>query len=118
MPSLLPAPLAGKIAPTRAGEPDSRTMSRSIGTLLLVGCSCVLLWLALPHPDDVREWPILLLVLAGTALGATLLSGRADGLPTWAFELISAVGILMISVGVASSGGAGSGFGYLYLWVT
>jgi diguanylate cyclase (GGDEF)-like protein/PAS domain S-box-containing protein len=118
MQTLLPAAMAGKIAPATAGEPDGRTMARSLGALLVAASTCLLLWLALPHPEEAREGSMVALVLAGWAVGGVLLSGVGDRVPTWGFELVTALGIAMISVGVAFAGATGAGLGFLYLWLT
>jgi diguanylate cyclase (GGDEF)-like protein/PAS domain S-box-containing protein len=107
--------LSGGPGPTTILEPDGRTTARAMGALLALGGVSVLLWLALPHPEDAREWPILAITLGAFLLAGVLLSGVADRVaPHW-FVGIAALAVVAISAGVYF--GAGGGFGFLYLWV-
>src|SRR5262245_16548024 len=111
MHSLLP----GGPGPTTTLEPNGRTTARAMGALLALGAISVLLWLALPHPEGAREWPILGITLGAFVLAGVLLSGLADRLaPGW-FVAIAGLAVVAISAGVYF--GAGGGFGFLYLWV-
>jgi diguanylate cyclase (GGDEF)-like protein/PAS domain S-box-containing protein len=117
MQSMLPAGLATQPVPTTALEPDSRTMARALGALLALGGVSVLLWLALPHPPQAHEGPILGLALGSFALAGALLAGAGDRLPAWAFVALAGLATVAISVAVYFGGTPDGGLPFFYLWV-
>jgi diguanylate cyclase (GGDEF)-like protein/PAS domain S-box-containing protein len=87
-----------------------------MGVLLALGAMNALLWLALPHPEETREWPILGITLVSFVVAGVLLSGAADRLsPSW-FVAIAALATIAVSFGVYYSAPSG-GFAFLYLWI-
>jgi diguanylate cyclase (GGDEF)-like protein/PAS domain S-box-containing protein len=117
MQSMLPAGLVTQSVPTTALEPDSRTMARAMGALLALGGVSLLLWLALPHPPQAHEWPILGLALGDFVLAGALLAGAGDRLAPWAFVGLAGLTTVAISVGVYYGGIPGGGLPFFYLWV-
>src|SRR5215207_1869195 len=115
MHSLLPGGLGSRPGPT-ALEPDRRMTARAMGALLALGGISVLLWLALPHPEAAREWPILGITLAAFVAAGALMAGAGDRLTSRGFVAIAAITTVAVSFGVYYSAPAG-GFAFLYLWI-
>src|SRR3954447_9535917 len=93
------------LRPPRPNEPveftpAGRTMARALGWILLCGPSLALVWLLLPPGRDAADTGMLAIVFVGWALGALLLSGRADDRSPRFFEGMLSVATLQISLAV------------------
>src|SRR5215216_4043875 len=97
--------------------PAGRTMARALGWILLCGPSLALVWLVLPPGRDASEAGMLAIVFAGWALGALLVSGRADDRSPRFFEAVLSATTLLISLAVFFSRSPASGLCFLYVWV-
>jgi diguanylate cyclase (GGDEF)-like protein/PAS domain S-box-containing protein len=90
-------------------------MARAGASLYAAGASLGLLWLALPHPSSGDD-RALILVFAGTFVGAGLLWFRGDRWPLWSFDFVTAAGTVLITAAVQFSGRSATPFVLFYLW--
>jgi two-component system, cell cycle sensor histidine kinase and response regulator CckA len=112
---------AGRL-PWRAGPvygdvQDKRAAMARVSALLYAsGASLGLLSLALPGDPGRNSVAILTTALAAYAITAVPLIG-SDRLPLWAFQLLTAVGTGLISIGLVFGGQNAHVYGLLYFWV-
>ena len=97
---------------------DGRLIARTLGWLFLAGPGIGLLTLFLPEQRFAHR-PVFVAVCAtALAIGAVLLSGRADRWPAWGYQVLGYITTVMVSLGVYFVGAPSSGFHFFYLWAT
>ena len=92
-----------------------RARARAIGWLIAAGAAMVLVWVALPHPEQARDGFLVLLVVATWIVAAVLLAGRLDRAPRVAMAGVIAVAALLISGALLAIGDPASGFALFYV---
>jgi diguanylate cyclase (GGDEF)-like protein/PAS domain S-box-containing protein len=90
-------------------------MARSGASLYAAGASLGLLWLALPHPSSGDD-RMLIIVLALAYLGAGVLWFRGDRWRLAAFDVVTALGTVLITCSIHFSGRSATPFVLFYLW--
>ena len=90
-------------------------MARVGAYLYAAGATLALLWLALPHPALSDDLP-LVATLAAAYAGASFLWYAGHRLRPGGFELVVAVGTVLISAAIHFSGRTGTPFVLFYLW--
>ena len=92
-----------------------RAMARAIGALIAGGAAVVLLWLALPHDEDVNEAPVVGCVVATWALAAVLLGGWFDRASREALLGVEGLAAVLISGTLLALDDPTSGFALFYV---
>src|SRR5918992_2815270 len=92
-----------------------RARARAIGWLIAGGAAMVLVWVALPHPDETSEGWVVALVVATWVLAALLLAGRLDRAPRRVTATVIALAALLISATLLAIGDPASGFALFYV---
>jgi PAS domain S-box-containing protein len=95
---------------------DPLLMSRALGLAFILGPTLALVWLLLPHGQDVNEPALLAVILAGYTVAGILLSSVGRRLPDWSFDLAVAASTLLITGAVLAAGSAGLELTFFYLW--
>jgi diguanylate cyclase (GGDEF)-like protein len=114
------SPASTSRRPRRAGwgtaaYATSSVMARAAAALYGAGASLALVWLALPHPSSADE-ELLLATLSTAYVGAAVLWHWGARLPVAGFEIVVAVGTVLITAAVHFGGGEGTPFVLYYLW--
>jgi diguanylate cyclase (GGDEF)-like protein len=110
-------PELGNLAGTRESTDERRVMARSLAYLWLAGATMVALTVALPHDPGASEAG--LLAVAATAYVAAGVMAGVRGLPAWAFELIQALGGVLVGCALVSSGSsATSSYALFMFWIS
>src|SRR5215210_3785792 len=92
-----------------------RARARAIGWLIAGGAAMVLIWVALPHPDEAHDGPVIALVVATWVLAVALLTGRFDRASHTAMGAVMAAAALLISGTLLAIGDPASGFALFYV---
>src|SRR4051812_14605038 len=100
-------------SPHRSAE--MALMARIGAYLYAAGATLALVWLALPHPMGSNDL-MLVATLAVSYTGAGVLWYRGERLKRWGFEVVVAIGTVLITVAVHFSGRSGTPFLLFYLW--
>jgi diguanylate cyclase (GGDEF)-like protein/putative nucleotidyltransferase with HDIG domain len=98
-------------------DAEPGTMAKVLAYLYAVGASLALLSVLLPHPEEMDERGVLLLVLIACVVAATLVV-RGRELPPVAFQLGLALGTVMITLAIHLTGTSSSPYGFFYIWVS
>ena len=93
---------------------DVRVKARSIAYLFAAGASLGLLTLAFPHPDEVRDVPLIVLACVAYLIAATVWL-LADRLSAWHIHAFLVSGTLIISLANHYAGPA-TLYPVLYMW--
>jgi PAS domain S-box-containing protein len=93
---------------------DVRVKARSIAYLYAVGATLGLLTLAFPHPDEVRDVPLIVLACIAYVIAAVIWL-VADRLTDWHIHVVLAVGTVIISLANYYAGPA-TLYPVLYMW--
>src|SRR5215212_9575804 len=92
-----------------------RARARAIGWLIAGGAAMVLIWVALPHPGEARDGPIIALVVATWVLAVALLGGRFDRASHGVMSAVMVTAALLISATLLAIGDPASGFALFYV---
>jgi diguanylate cyclase (GGDEF)-like protein/PAS domain S-box-containing protein len=92
-----------------------RARARAIGWLVAGGAAMVLIWVALPHPEQAHDGYLVVLVVATWLVAAVLLAGRLDRAPRPVAAGVIAVAALLISGALLAIGDPASGFALFYV---
>src|SRR5688500_18235474 len=92
-----------------------RARARAIGWLIAGGAAMVLMWVALPHPEQARDGWVVALVVATWILAAVLLAGRLDRASRPVATTVLALAALLISATLLAIGDPASGFALFYV---
>src|SRR5918999_3776160 len=92
-----------------------RARARAIGWLIAGGAAMVLVWVALPHPEEASDGWVVALVVATWVLAALLLAGRLDRAPRPVTAAVIAAAALLISATLLAIGDPASGFALFYV---
>ena len=93
-----------------------RVMARSLAYLWTAGSALMLLTIALPHGSGVNETVLLAEVIVACILVGVMLGVR--GLPLAAFEVVTALGTMMIALAVVMSDSTTSAYAFFLVWLT
>jgi len=92
-----------------------RARARAIGWLIAGGAAMVLIWIALPHPDEASDAAVLGLVAATWILAVGLLAGRFDRASTTVMTAVMIAAAVLISGTLLAIGDPASGFALFYV---
>ena len=92
--------------------------ARTLGALLLAWPLLTLCWLVLPHPEEVDEASVGVVLVLVAMLGGALLAGALDRRPTSSLHAVLALSSVLISAQLHFSHAPGTGFASFYLWTT
>jgi diguanylate cyclase (GGDEF)-like protein/PAS domain S-box-containing protein len=92
-----------------------RARARAIGWLIAGGAAMVLIWVALPHPEQASDGWVVALVVATWALAALLLAGPLDRASRRATGVVITLAALLISATLLAIGDPASGFALFYV---
>jgi diguanylate cyclase (GGDEF)-like protein/PAS domain S-box-containing protein len=92
-----------------------RARARAIGWLIAGGAAMVLIWVALPHPDEANDGAIVALVVATWVLAIALLAGRFDRASHGVMTAVMIASALLISATLLAIGDPASGFALFYV---
>ena len=95
-----------------------RARARAIGGLIAGGAAMVLIWVALPHPEETHDGAVVALVVATWILAAALLAGRLDRAPQAVTGVVLVLAALLISGTLLAIGDPTSGFALFYVCLT
>jgi diguanylate cyclase (GGDEF)-like protein/PAS domain S-box-containing protein len=96
---------------------DRLVMTRALGSVGLVACLLVIAWLALPHPAQTHDAPVLAVVAGGLVCSGLMLRLSPRAPDRVIIAVLSAVTAL-ISVGVFFAAVPGTGLELVYVWAT
>ncbi len=98
-----------------AQSPGRRARARAVGWLIAGGAAMVLVWVALPHDDGVRDGPVIGLVLVTWLLAALLLAGRFDRASRRTSIGVLMAAAVLITLTLIAIGQPASGFALFYV---
>ncbi|MEA2248753.1 MAG: hypothetical protein QOH46_3282, partial [Solirubrobacteraceae bacterium] len=92
-------------------------MTRALGSVGFIACLLVLVWLALPHPAQAHDSPMLVVVAGGLVCSGLMLR-LSPAAPDWAIKAVLSSVTALVSAGIFFAAVPGTGLELVYVWAT